>query len=630
MFGFDLRALKRPPFRRLSHGATNSKLQQRRWRLRGTRGMAPPPPNSDLSVQPSVNNTSGQPVYTLTATGGASSGYGPWGPNSVGSGYYPTSPAGVKSVTGGIQELLDYIAHLGLGVIEVAASLSFKGQVIFRNGATVRGNNYTLTNTSTNAQCPLPFLTDVDSSVSTKTDLLQLGLSADSIARTDTVLNAPGATSLGASPYTFTNSTAYYLLVTVMDGTVSSIANNGNACANAYGIFAVAPATTLEVWYTAGAGTTPTMVQLGAGMTFGPGSGNNYDVSLGGTNGGNGMQGCGWVNSAGVDLQNCAGNHFESLIVTSQTGYFAYRWLGAGGANNDAFVDNDLDSVTCQGFATGGLSPGYGMTFAYHTDSNRVGNFFPVPNSAAAAGSFHVAFNDLYFSSAAATDVKVNANSIEWLMATPNAAGANCSTILANGSGVTSGSGGQNVVRRFERVAAVGAAGASVTLVAGALLKAKDCTIGKLYDWDNGQTNNQLGTQGSVFSSGNTSATNTSLTVIAAGFNKQFTPVLTGKVLVIACGVGSTATAVAKCEAGLYYNTSSATAGSVWTGSTILGSQHAVAGGAAGSGSGLSFVGLVTLTVGQLYYFDLQYYTSNSADAASITNFDFVFVELPA
>lgn len=597
------------------------------------KGMCPPP-DSDINTPP-VSLGANPTVISVTATGSRTSGVGAYGPNSTGTGLSPLTPSGVLTTTGGIQEAFDYLKSIGGGVVEITANASFKGQIVFRNGVTVRGNNYLLSNTATNAACPTPFLTDVDIAMASKTDLLGVNLSAGSVARTDTIINAPGATTIGASPYTYTNSTPGYTILVVTGGTVSAITNGGNALANAYGCIAVAPGTSVVVTYTAGAGTTPTVVLVGGILVLGSGYTNNFDITCSGTNGGNGVNGCGFVSPAGTDLGNCYSNHFLTLGITSTTGLFAYRWFGAGGANNDAFVNNQIDLLYAQGFAAGGSAAGYGITFSAHTDSNHIAMAFLVPNSGAAAGSYQVAYNDGYFGLVSA-DLKVNANEIEWLIAAPNLATTNCNVALVNDSGLTANSGGPNVIRRFERVSSLTT---PVVIANGGIFTGSDSTRGKEADWKLSQLN-QLGVTPTV----QHAPANVSTITLAATFKMMglgadgtdpcvVTPNLTGKLKVtLTCQV-ETSVAADGFKIALYQHTGAAPANGVGVTGTIM-NQNAKAYTVTPGNSDYVIVTIVGfaagLTVGTQYWVDAAVAWVTTGGTLVAQNVDVLIEELAA
>ncbi len=574
-------------------------------------------------------------VVSVGGAGGQSTGIGQYGSNSVGAGLSPLTPLGVKTTTGGFNEAQDYLKSIGGGVIEVTHSITGMGQFVFRNGVSVRGNNYQMTNSATNPNMPTPFITDPDIAMANKSDLLGLNLNVDGIARTDTIVNAPGATTIGASPYTYANATPGYTLIAVLDGTVSAITNGGNACPNVYGIFAVAPGKSLVVTYTAGAGTTPTVVLLAAGAVLGPGSTNNWDMTLTGTNGGNGVLGCGWVSPAGTDLGNNFGNHYWTLGVLSTTGLFAYRFMGAGGGNNDAFVNNDIDFIYAQGFAAGGVNPGYGIIFSYHTDSNRIAMAYLVPNAAAAAGSYTVAFNDGYFAASPATDVKVNGNIIGWLIATPNTAGTNCNLALVNASGLTASSGGANEITRFERLASLIT---PVLIQNGGLFTGHDSTVGHLAWWNLSKTN-ILGVMPSVsFKPANLTGVVLAATFQMGGLGAGtgpvlFTPNLTGIIKVTLVAQMETSVAADGYKVQLYVGTGTAPVqGAAVTGTAIM--NNAVARTVTVGASDydpVTLVGYVTgLTVGTQYWGDIAIAWVTTGGTFIAQNVFVIVEELPA
>jgi hypothetical protein len=593
------------------------------------------------------NSPGGSPtIVSVGSVGAQSTGVGVYGPSSVGAGLSIMTPIGVPTTTGGFNEAQDYLKSIGGGVMEISAPINAKGQFIFRNGVTVRGNNFLLTNSSTNAQCPNPFLTDVDTDMANKTDLYGIDLNCDAIARLDTIINAPGATTIGASPYTYTNSLAYYVLIGVFDGTVSAISINGNSVTSpsaSYGIFALPPNGTLTVTYTAGAGTTPTMVLLAAGMSFGSGNTNNFDVTIEGTAAGNGIQGCGWANALGTYLGNNGYNHYHTLGTTSTTGLFAYRFLGAGGGNNYAFVNNQIDLIYAQGHSAGGVNAGYGIDFAYHSDSNHINMAYLVSNSGAAAGSYNVVFNDNYFSETTSSDVKVNANTIDWLVATPNAAGTNCGTVLTNYAGLTAQSGGENAVLRLERLQTLTPAQA-VVIQNGGNLTYYDSTVTSTVPYTVKSQPNQLGVTPTFWGTGggsNTVATASTTYVMAglataggtgAGLSAPsvFTPVLTGNLKVTIKGNIRNTTAADGYGCRVQYSSGTAPiTGAATTGSTA---GDALQASASIAGGNLPFCHVVIITgrtLGTQQWIDLGF-LAITGGTVTLTNIDVIIEELAA
>lgn len=570
----------------------------------------------------SVNTLIGYPTYSVSSTGSASSGLGPWGIGSKGAGYSAATPAGQLTTTSGLNECFDYAKHAGGGVVEIAGPLSFAGQVIFRNTVTVRGNNLPLTNTTSGTTLNCPFLSDVDAQINEKSDLLQMQLLTNNSARNDVIINAAGATTIGASPYTYTNATAYYQVIAVIGGTVSQIQINGVTGADHFGIFAVQPGGTVNITYTAGAGTTPAVAALGSGLIMGSAIGNNYDLSVGG-DAGNGITICGWTNSAGTYLNNNASNHYLTTTVGAVggvgvgVGNYGVRCLGAGPANRYACVNNKFDLIYVDAYGANSGTACYGLAFSNNTDSNFVGQYYPVSSTLCGGGAALV-FNDLLFLGTAATS-GVNNNRVDNML-------MQCTLgttygVLTNGGGVLT-VGPNEVTNLFG-----GSSGLRIVIQNGGILSV--CDVAKQNDYRFGQ-NNFIGVAPSVVSTSNAAAATASTTLVAAGFAVAFTPKLTGIIKVTMVGSGFTNTAATFFEIVLYIGTTALSNGNALSGGVQVGSPKKVTMSALTLRGTFALCGRYVATAGTTYYIDAGYETGNAADTAQLENVDIVIEELPA
>lgn len=455
-------------------------------------------------------------MVSVTSTGAQSSGIGTYGPGSIGTGLSILTPAGVKTVTGGFNEAQDYLKSIGGGVIEITTAITAAGQFVFRNSVSVRGNNFLITSTS---GAPTPFITDTDTSIQSKADLLGMQLSVGT-ACTDTVVLARG--SAGTSNV-YQNTTAFFQIVAIIGGTVSNIALSAVApfygatatLPNTYAIVALAPGQTVTTTYTANA--SPQITVLSGVMTFGPAVGNNYDVGLQTANVAttNGYLGCGWVAPSGTDLGNCAANHFLNLTMgvagTPSAGLYGFRALGAGGGNNDAFVNNLIDLIQIRGFGQSQATASYGMAFSAHTDSNTVQVFFGYGSVNSPAGSACVIFNDGTFT-LPATQTGVNDNVVHYLLTQAGATNiASQYVVISNNAGsVASGT------NRVLHMAHPGTMTTPVLLQNGAIFDGSDQVT--LMDWRYGQPN-FLGVAATIYATGGGSnaVVNATTTLNAAG-----------------------------------------------------------------------------------------------------------------
>jgi hypothetical protein len=123
----------------------------------------------------------------------------------------------------------------------------------------------------------------------------------------------------------------------------------------------------------------------------------------------------------------------------------------------------------------------------------------------------------------------------------------------------------------------------------------------------------------------------TSVTLVMMGLGVVFVPGLSGQVLVIATGAGSTATAAVNHTVGGRYGTGAPPVnGAAVTGSRF-GPPNDVGLRAVGvpptNGAGFTITDLLQLNPGTSYWLDLALLTSNGSDAASVTAVTFSVVE---
>jgi hypothetical protein len=549
---------------------------------------------------------------------------------SYGAGLTPLTPSGVLTTTGGFNEAQDYLKYIGGGVVQLNGPITGAGQYCFRNGVATFGNNFLMTSTST-AACAIPFITDVDISVQSKSDLLGIQVSPGNTPRLDTVI------AVGASPFTYTNASSFYQVITVIGGTVSSITINGTLCANTYANVALNPGGAMVVHYSSA----PTMVNLSGVMCFGPANGNNYDVGIQSTFAAsttNGFLGTGWVNSAGSDQGNCQSNHFLTLtmLASPSCGLYGFRAVGAGGSNNDAFVNNQIDLLQIHGYGESQTAPSYGLDFACHCDSNQISTYFAVASQNSPSSCSAVIFNDGNFT-AASVDTRVNNNYIGVLLNQGGAVLASAQfTVVANASGVASEA-GYNEVRRFTRP---GTETVAVQINNNARFSGTDVGQGNSWNGEGFATvTNNIGVAPSLSvknlaSSAYSAGTAVVICGLSTGNNGiPYTPNISGICEVTACGTATTSSAVAAITLQLYHTLSpNGTQNGATTGYTSLGSAKIFKAQGAASGCEFSLTALLpaAVAIGSTTYFDIGQGTSSTLDPVSISAVDFSVKELPA
>jgi hypothetical protein len=123
----------------------------------------------------------------------------------------------------------------------------------------------------------------------------------------------------------------------------------------------------------------------------------------------------------------------------------------------------------------------------------------------------------------------------------------------------------------------------------------------------------------------------TSTTLVMMGLGVVFTPGLSGQVLVIATGAGSTATAAVNFTTAGRFGTGTPPANGAAVTGTRFGPPNDVGlravGTGATNGAAFTIADIVVLNPGTTYWFDLALLTSNGADAASIVSVTFSLVE---
>lgn len=580
------------------------------------------------SAKPVLPSVVLNPV-TASSSNGLPNGGAAFGGDSVGSGYSLATPAGVKTKTLGYNECVDWVKqNFGAGDVEVGGPITAAGQFIAqRSGVTVHGNEWPIKSTLTAAQCNCPFLTDVDTVV-TSSDLYGMNLNGDFLSRADQVLVNYGSSS--GSPYSYTNNTNYYVILSIVsdNGATVVITINGISYGKSYANIALPPGYTVGVTWA----TSPQITLLGGVLVAGASQSNNYDVSLGGASD-YGVTIIGWVNGVtAVDL----GNHAVCNWFTINAQGFStrpVRMMGAGGSNSDSCVNSLFGIIWASGFGKGSTLA-FGMTFATHTDSNHIGTIYTTPDSSALGGSAAICYNDAAFN-AAATDVRVNDNTIDKGLFQVTSVETNAATILsvfANASGINSAFG--NKITIFS---ASGLQNAFVSLNNAAIFTGECTTLlsGQIQAWKAGQ-NNSLGVM-APFTSTGSSASTTSTSLVAAGFsaaangsaNWQVTPTYNGWLYCFVMGQLDTSTAGAKVSVNLYHNSSASTGGSAWAGASAIGTQKVLQSAGAGLNTMFSLMGRFQGARNTLVYLDLQYDTASAADQANLSNVDILVIELP-
>lgn len=122
----------------------------------------------------------------------------------------------------------------------------------------------------------------------------------------------------------------------------------------------------------------------------------------------------------------------------------------------------------------------------------------------------------------------------------------------------------------------------------------------------------------------------TSTTLVMMGLDKTYTPQSSGNVLVVITGNAGTATAAEAFTVGGRYGTGTAPAnGQAVTGSRINQFADSVlTAPVAGAYTAFAFTGILNLTPGTEYWFDLALATGSSADKAAIHNISMAITEL--
>lgn len=571
------------------------------------------------------------PYVTLGSTPGST-----FGAHSVGEGLTVLTPSGTPTVTGGFNEACDYLQSKGGGVVEFTSNVTGAGQFVWRSGVQIRPNQFLCTSTSPGT-CLDPFITDPEIAMGLGTTAAQSAtdpnpgswyVSANSTDRFDSIINTLGGVSI-SSPYTYTNSTAYYQFLQVFGGTVSAISVNGIAFSTyAFGVFAVKPGGTVEVTFSAA----PFVSLLAGVVTVGSGVNCAYDLHV--TGAGHSPAGLmtGWVNSAALSLGNCGPSRGMKFVSTDGCGN-GLRLLGAGPANVLAAVNNHFDYVMVKGYGKSGYgvggtgTPAYGLDFANNVDHNvcDMANLQSDGSGAATNGSACVIFNDGTIS--ASTDNRVNANVIQYLI---DACNQTSEYVVASNKAGVSATESENRVNNYD-----GSTDAVVTptyIANGGIFTGYD--RGAQINWNKSTPVPSAALQSSKYTKNLSSAAySAGVSQVICGLGSSnngvpFEPKSSGIINVSVAGSIATATGVALATAQLWYATTpNGSQNGGTTNYTSFSSIKNTRGQAAGDSTNLALIGQFTGSVNTTYYIDLGQATGSTSDAVSISACDILIWE---
>lgn len=413
------------------------------WRERGLRhNIRGTAKNGAFGKRTSGSSVIGLPFVTVGPSGSGAQ----YTAASLGQGYTALTPNGTLTKTAGIQEALDYIKHVGGGVLSLVPGHVYTTtvQVVFWNAAQLQLNNAEVT-CSGSIQCP--FISD-PTTPHIQTDWWGMYVDGGGYGARGDV--AVGGLITGTN--TISNATTEYQFYNVQRPsgcTITSITTGGNATAGNYGVVIVAPGTNLVVTTT---GAAPVVTQLTAVLTIAGGSYSDFDIGIGRCGGGTSNTGryaqilCGY-NVNGTSQGQFANNNIVSLQAVTTGGEFGLRCMGSANGTI-AIGENNWESVAFQGIDSGATGTAIAIDLAGQTDHNVFQSAYISFSPSAGAGTIGVMLNDgtTFLNGAASSsanqDCAVNNNEFKRL-SFQMGGGANAASIIpiyANKSGVTANS----------------------------------------------------------------------------------------------------------------------------------------------------------------------------------------------